>query len=58
MEEVLDVVESEAIAFLIAFVLIGGPCLIVFGLLCRLLWHAGSWFKRRSRSEYHEEDYK
>lgn len=41
--------ESEAVAFLIALFIIGVPGIVVFGLVCRLLWHAGSWFKRKDR---------
>ena len=33
------------LVFIVLAVLVGIP----FILLCRLLWHAGSWFKRKDR---------
>lgn len=39
---------------LIFFVVVFG---IPFVLLCRLLWHAGSWFKRRSHYDYPPDYY-
>lgn len=34
---------------LIAFAIVGLPFTIIFLLIVRLLWHAGSWLKRKDR---------
>lgn len=49
MEEVQDVVTGDAMLGGIIVLVLLLPALIVFGLVCRLLWHAGSWFKRKDR---------
>lgn len=44
----VEVVAKDVVALLI----VGVPIvvgLVLFLLVCRVLWHAGSWFKRKDR---------
>lgn len=38
---------------LIALVVVGLPFIVIFLLVVRILWHAGSWLKRKDR--YHSD---
>lgn len=41
---------------LIALAVVGLPFIVIFLLIVRLLWHAGSWLKRKDRYYSDEPD--
>lgn len=41
---------------LIAFAIVGLPFIIIFLLIVRLLWHAGSWLKRKDRYYFNDSE--
>nr|CDL66941.1 unnamed protein product [uncultured bacterium] len=46
----------EVFSLLFMFLIFGVPVIIVFFLICRALWHLGSWLKRKDRYDYYSPE--